>query len=83
MDTNQLCLIREAKLPPSFHSDRWRRGYNPDFAAVINDIAVLCKKIVMDPVPQTQHCPIGIQVNAAVITTIVPFKRRFNFKKAD
>ena len=57
MDANQLSLIHDAKLPPSFHSARWKRGYNPDLAAVTSDIAALCKKIVMDPIPQTQHRP--------------------------
>ena len=83
MDANQLSLTHDAKLPPSFHSARWRRGYNPDLAVVTSDIASQCKKIVMDPIPQTQHRPIGIQVNAAVVPTIVPFKRCFNYKKAN
>lgn len=43
----------------------------------------MCKKIVLDPVPQTQHRPIGIQVNTEISTNIVPFQRRFNYKKAD
>ena len=37
----------------------------------------------MDPIPASQHQPIGIQVNAAIRPTSVPFKRRLNFKKAD
>ena len=60
MDANQLSLTHHAKLPPSFHSARWRH-YNPDLAVVTSDIAGQCKKIVMDPIPQTQYRPIGIQ----------------------
>ena len=83
MDINQLSLIHDPKLPSSFHSARWRRGYNPDLAIVTSNIAGLCQKIMMDPIPSSQHRPIGIQVNAAVRPTSVPFKRRFNYRKAD
>ena len=83
MDSNQLVLIHDPKLPPSFHSARWKRGYNPDLVCATNDIADLCQKIVKEPIPASQHRPIGIQVNAAVRPTNVPFQRRFNYGKAD
>ena len=83
MDGHQPSLIHDPKLPSSFHSARWRRGYDPDLAIVTSNIAGLCQKIVMDPIPSSQHRPIGIQVNAAVRPISVPFKRRFNYKKAD
>ena len=43
-----------------------------------NRIAGCCNKIVMEPVQPSQHRPIGVQVNAAI-----PFRRRFNQKKAN
>ena len=36
----------------------------------------------MEPIPHSQHRPIGITVNPVVKPTTVPFKRRFNYKKA-
>ena len=83
INSNELSLIHDPKLPTSFQSARWKRGYNPDLAIVCNDISNLCKKIVLNPVPQSQHRPIGIQLKAAITPDIVPFKRRFNYKKAD
>ena len=83
MDSNQLSLIHDPKLPSSFHSARWKPGYNPDLVIVTSNIADLCQKIVTDPIPASQHWSIGIQVNAAVRPTSVPFRRRFNCQKAD
>ena len=42
MDNYQLSLIHDTKLPPSFHSVRWRSGYNPDLAISTSDIANIC-----------------------------------------
>ena len=83
MDSNQLSLIHEPKLPSSFHSARWKSGYNPYLVIVTSNIADLCQKIVTNPILASQHRPIDIQVNAAVRPTSVPFRRHFNYQKAD
>ena len=64
-------------------TSRWRRGYNPDIIFATNRIAGCCNKIMMEPVPRSQHRPIGVQVNAAITVQTVPFRRRFNLKKAN
>ena len=82
-ENQRLILIHEPKLPSSFNSGRWRRGYNPDIIFATNRIAGCCNKIVMEPVPRSQHRPIGVQVNAAITVQTLRFWRRFNPKKAN
>ena len=36
----------------------------------------------MDAIPKTQHIPISIKLNAAIRPRKVPFRRRYNLKKA-
>lgn len=67
----------------SFNSGRWKAGLNPDIAFVSHSISGLGKKLVLKPLPKTQHRPIGLTVNAAVTPATVPFQRRFNFGKAN
>ena len=56
-----------------------KAGYNPDLIIVSNNINGLCKKILSNPVLQSQYCPIGIQVKAAITSNKVPL----NYRKAD
>ena len=85
-EASQLSLVHKAKLPKSFISGRWKRGYNPDIAFVSHSIASLAslsKKLVLEPLPRSQHRPIGITVTLAVSTASVPNRRHFNLKKAN
>lgn len=44
-------------------------------------MASLCNKKVLKPNPQIQYYPIEGLIRAVVATSIVQFRRRFNFKK--
>ena len=81
-EKQRLSQIHDPKLPSAFSSGRWRRGYNPVIIFASNRFAG-CYKILMEPVPRSQHRPIGVQVNAAITVQTVPFRRRFNLKKAN
>ena len=76
-------MIHDAKQTASFNSGRWKRGYNPDLIFSSNRISELCVKSYCSPISNTQHRPIMCQIFAAVRPQKVPFRRRYNFKKAD
>ena len=82
-DANRLTLIHDPNLPKSFNRARWKQGYNPDLSFVSTSIAHQCKKLVLEVIPKTQHRPIAIKIKAAVSPQEVPFRRRYNLKKAD
>ena len=52
-DSNRLSLIHNAKLPNSFNSAIWNKGYNPDLIFVSSNIPDMCEKYVLDPIPHT------------------------------
>ena len=54
-ENQRLSLIHDPNLPSSFNSGRWRRGYNPDIVFATNRISGCCNKILMEPVPHSQH----------------------------
>ncbi len=82
-ESNLLSLIHDAKQPKSFNSARWQRGYNPDLSFVSTSISHQSEKLVIEAIPKTQHRPIAIKIKAAVTPQEVPFRRRYNLKKAD
>ena len=82
-DANCLTLIHDPKLPKSFNSARWKQGYNTDLSFVSTSIAHQCEKLVLEVIPKTQHKPISIKIKAAVSPQEVPFRKRYNLKKAD
>ena len=47
-DSCDLTLFHDAKLPKSFNSARWMKGYNPDLIFASGSIANMCKKSIMD-----------------------------------
>ncbi|XP_062827550.1 uncharacterized protein LOC134296452 [Anolis carolinensis] len=82
-DNSRMSLLHDSKLPPSFNSGRWKRGYNPDLIFVKESIIQQCIKRVLNPIPNTQHRPICYVAYAAIRPKSVPFRRRYNFNKAN
>ncbi|KAJ8373455.1 hypothetical protein SKAU_G00040350 [Synaphobranchus kaupii] len=69
------------------HGTSW--GYkenNQDGDAVetwLDELASRAVKEVLDPIPHSQHRPITITIRSVLQATTVPFRRRFNLRKAD
>eukprot|EP00057_Strongylocentrotus_purpuratus_P020647 XP_011675121.1 PREDICTED: uncharacterized protein LOC105443541 [Strongylocentrotus purpuratus] len=82
-DAHHLDLIHDPKLPHSFNSCRWKKGYNPDLSFTSERISCQTKKRVQEPIPHSQHRPIIVDITAAVVPQRVPLRRHFNFRKAD
>ena len=61
ISTNNLHLTHDSKLPNTFNSGRWKRGYNPDLACVSQNIHDICQRRVYDHIPRSQHRLIGSQ----------------------
>ena len=81
-DSNRLSLIHNAKLPKSFNSAIWKKGYNPDLIFVSSNISDMCEKSVLDPIPRPQHRHICVTVHPVIVPQPTPFRRRFNMRKA-
>ena len=73
----------QCKAPQILNSGRWKQGYNPHLAFVSHGISPLSKKMVLEPIPKSQHRPIGIIVTSAVSAASIPNRRHFSLKKAN
>ena len=82
-ESNSLTLIHDAKLPKSFNSVRWKKGYNPDLIFASSSIDNMCVKSVLNPIPRTQHHPICVTINSVLVARPTAFRRRFNMRKAN
>ena len=82
-DSCDLTLNHDDKLPKSFNSVRWKKGYNPDLIFAPRSIANMCKKSITDPIPHTQSRPICGSAHPVMVPQTIPFRRCFNFMKAD
>ena len=82
-DSCDLTLIHDAKLPKSFNSTRWKKGYVPYLIFASGNITNMCKKSIMDPIPHTQHRPTCVSAHPVMVPQTIPFRRCFNFMKAD
>ena len=83
VESNKLSLIHNAKLPKSFNSAIWKKGYNSDLIFVTSNISNMCEMSVLDPLPHKQHRPICVSVNPVIVSQSTTFRRCFNLKKAD
>ena len=55
----------------------------PDLIFVSERMANMCGKSVMEPIPHTKHRQICARANPVVVAHPIPFRRRFNLRKAD
>lgn len=72
-ETWQLTLIHDPKLPFSFNSGRWRRGYNPDLIFVSNPLKQQTVKRVEKHIPRTQHRPNLCEITHKIRANVTPF----------
>lgn len=85
-DTEDLELIHDSKDKPTFHSARWKRGYNPDLCFAKRNEKGRTDQInrkVLSSFPRSQHRPVYISIGIQIpLVKSVP-KNRWNFKKAN
>ena len=83
ISTNNRHLTHDSKLPNTFNSGRWKRGYNHDLACLSRNIREICQWRVYDHIPRSQHHPQGVAINPTITPSEQAFRRRYNFKKAN
>ena len=70
--------MHDAKLPNSFNSARWKKGYHPGLIFASSSIDNMCVKSVLNPIPSTKHRPICVTVNQVLVSRPTAIRRRFN-----
>ena len=83
MTANNLHLLHDPKLPPTFNSCRLRQGYNPDLAFVSQNISGMCNLTIYDTIPHSQHRPHGVTIKPIITPIEQPFRRCFNLRKVN
>lgn len=80
--SEKLSFIHDHKLQALSNIGRWKRGYNLKLTFVNEAVSrKRCFKKIIKLIPSTQYRPILCEITAAISQNIVPFRRRFNFKK--
>lgn len=80
LEMNCLNLIQDPKLPSSFNSSRWRRGYNPDIFAG-NNIRNTTIKVVLDPIPKSSTGKILYEIKTVIVLRTVLSWIKFSLGK--
>ena len=83
ISTNNPHLTHDSKLPNTFNSGRWKRGNNTYLACVSQRIRDICHRRVYGHIPRSQHRPRGVAINPTITPSEQPFRRRYNFRKAN
>lgn len=74
-DLNNLALLHDNKIPASFNSGRWCRGYNPDLIFLSDHIIQQCVKVVCPPSLNSQHWPIMYQAVVSPLDIGITLKK--------
>ena len=82
-ESNSLTLIHDAKLPNSFNSARWKKGYNANLIFSSSNIDNMSVKSVLNHIARTQHRTLCVTVNHVLVSRSTAFRRRFNLRKAN
>ena len=85
MSTNNLHLTHDSKLPNTFSSGRWKRGYNPDLACRSQNIRDILSSESVRPHTSLTTPPSRVAINPTrpITPSEQPFRRRYNFKEAN
>ncbi|VVC38069.1 Hypothetical protein CINCED_3A000355 [Cinara cedri] len=79
-------LIFSGKDRYTFHSERWKRGYNPDLCIVSKDhngVSLHAQRSVLNNFRKSQHRPVHIQIGIQIpLVKTIP-KPKWDFRKVN